>query len=110
MAILLIAHCSLLIGFRGGFDEYPDQKLFVLPASYGWEFIDWKNIPRQEGEEFFVTFEVNVWIYLVVHEIAIIFIVLGNIFSNIIILNQLKMNQMLQVSNHFFCLSRDKQF
>jgi len=41
------------------YDEYPDQKVFVLPKSHGWKFIGWKSLPKQEGMKQFIIFEVN---------------------------------------------------
>jgi hypothetical protein len=40
-------------------DLYPDQKVFVLPKSYGWKFIGWKLLPKQEGMNQFIIFEVS---------------------------------------------------
>jgi len=41
------------------YDEYSDQKVFVLPKSYGWKFIGWKLLPKQEGMNQFIIFEVS---------------------------------------------------
>jgi hypothetical protein len=41
------------------FGEYPDQKVFKLPKSYGWEFVSWKVLAKQEGRESFSILEVK---------------------------------------------------
>jgi hypothetical protein len=41
------------------YDEYPDQKVYVLPKSHGWKFIGWKLLPKKEGMKQFIVFEVN---------------------------------------------------
>ena len=41
------------------YDEYPDQKVYVLPKSYGWKFVGWKLLPKQEGMKQFIIFEVS---------------------------------------------------
>ena len=41
------------------FDEQPDQKVYILPKAYGWDFIRWKVLPRKEGRDSFVTLEVK---------------------------------------------------
>ncbi len=41
------------------YDEYPEQKLYVLPKANGWEFIRWINIPDEEREDSFVTLEIT---------------------------------------------------
>jgi len=38
------------------FDEDPDTKVYKLPQGYGWEFEKWKNIPKDEGPEYFAVF------------------------------------------------------
>lgn len=39
-------------------DEKPIQKVYVLPKSYGWVFIDWKYLPKEEGKDYLIIFEV----------------------------------------------------
>jgi len=41
------------------FDEYPDQKLYKLPKAYGWEFVEWKVLPKADGKNIFAIFEVK---------------------------------------------------
>lgn len=41
------------------YDEYPDQKVYVLSKSYGWKFIGWKLLPKKEGMKQFIIFEVS---------------------------------------------------
>jgi hypothetical protein len=41
------------------FDEAPDEKVYVLPKSYGWDFITWKTIPKEEGASHHVVLEVR---------------------------------------------------
>jgi len=40
-------------------DEYPDQKVYVVPKSYGWKFLRWKVLPKEEGMNQFIIFEVS---------------------------------------------------
>lgn len=37
------------------YDEYPEQKVYVLPKAYGWKFSRWHNIPKQESPDGYVT-------------------------------------------------------
>jgi hypothetical protein len=41
------------------FDEAPEQALYELPKSFGWEFLSWKAVPKEEGRDYFVVFEVR---------------------------------------------------
>ncbi len=41
------------------YDEYPEQKLYILPTAKGWDFIRWMHIPDKEQEDSFVTLEVS---------------------------------------------------
>lgn len=36
------------------FGEYPDQSLYRLPNSYGWEFEGWGDIPDRPGKDRFM--------------------------------------------------------
>lgn len=41
------------------YDEYPDQNVYVLPKSFGWNFIGWKLLPKREGMKQFIIFKVS---------------------------------------------------
>ena len=38
------------------YDEAPDQRLYVLPTSYGWHFDHWSNWPTSDDASEFVVF------------------------------------------------------
>jgi len=40
-------------------DEAPTERLFVLPKSYGWQFVAWNHIPKEEGPSHFVEIELQ---------------------------------------------------
>ena len=41
------------------FGEAPDQKLFRLPAAYGWEFDSWIELPKSADEKAFFVFRMK---------------------------------------------------
>ena len=41
------------------FGERPDQKLYRLPKAFGWEFVRWKALPKKEGRDSFIIFELK---------------------------------------------------
>lgn len=38
------------------YDEYPEQKVYILPKAYEWKFIRWHKIPKQEAPDEHITF------------------------------------------------------
>lgn len=41
------------------FDEAPDQILFALPESYGWQFVQWASWPSSDDVSQYASFEVT---------------------------------------------------
>jgi hypothetical protein len=41
------------------FDEAPDQILFALPESYGWQFVQWASWPSSDDVSEYASFEVT---------------------------------------------------
>jgi hypothetical protein len=41
------------------FDQYPDQQVYQLPKAYGWEFVQWKALARNEGPDSYTVLEVK---------------------------------------------------
>jgi hypothetical protein len=41
------------------FDEAPDQTLFALPESYGWQFVRWVSWPTSDDVTEYASFEVT---------------------------------------------------
>ena len=39
-----------------GFDEYPDRRLYRLPAAYGWQFKEWVELPRKDTPDQYYVF------------------------------------------------------
>lgn len=40
-------------------EEMPDQRVFVLPKAYGWEFVGWKELPKRRSDTDNVAFEMK---------------------------------------------------
>ena len=36
------------------YDEYPEQKAYLLPKTYDWKFVKWVSLPKEEGPQSFV--------------------------------------------------------
>jgi|SRR6185503_1828701 hypothetical protein len=51
MAVLYVAVSTI--------DEAPDQALFVLPESFGWQFDQWVSWPASDDVSEYVSFEVT---------------------------------------------------
>lgn len=40
-------------------DEYPEQKVYLLPKAYGWEFVRYVSMPKFEGVDEFAVIELK---------------------------------------------------
>lgn len=40
-------------------DEYPEQKVYLLPKAYGWEFVGYVSMPKTEGVDEFAVIELK---------------------------------------------------